>query len=73
MARKTEDIPTEKELLDVAIEFLTREYQDDPRFIRVDSWRECGEFGLWLCVLEEIESAPEEFMSFELCQKIVED
>lgn len=74
MAKKPKDkAPTEWELLLVAGEFLTREFQDDSRFIRVDYWKECGECGLWLCTSEVIEDLPEEFMDFELDQKVIQD
>lgn len=68
-----EEFVSEKDLILSAGEFLTREYQDDHRFIRVDYWRECGEFGLWLCVSELIEDLPDTFMNFDLDQKVVED
>jgi hypothetical protein len=70
---KQPEFVSEWDLVQSAGEFLTREYQSDHRFIRVDYWRECGEFGLWLCVSELIEGLPETFMDFDLDQKVIED
>jgi hypothetical protein len=73
MGRKDNDSPlSEWEQLKIAGGYLIREFQDDPRFISVDYWKECGECGFWLCVTEIIDDAPEEFMTFEIDQKIVE-
>lgn len=70
---KKEELLTEAELVKVAGEFLTREFQNDSRFLRVDYWRECGEFGLWLYTSEFIEEYPEYFMDFEIDQKVIKD
>lgn len=70
-AKKQPEFVSECDLIQSAGEFLTRKYQDDHRFIRVDYWRECGEFGLWLYVSEPVEDLPETFMDFDLDQKVV--
>jgi hypothetical protein len=70
---KKKEIITEHDALMSATEFLTREYQDNPKFITVEHWRECGEWGLWLCVSELIDDIPEEFMDFDLDQKVIDN
>lgn len=64
---------TEREEFLSAVEYLTRQYQNDSRFIKVEPWRECGEYGFWLCLSELIPNVPEEFMGFEVDIKIIGD
>jgi hypothetical protein len=72
MAKPKEEVLSESQLIARALDVLNKRFKNHHSFICASSWRECGEYGIFVHVVEYSKDFPTEFMSFEVNQKLVE-